>query len=137
MLRHILCAAIALPLAAFFAFVGWYKTVSPLAELARHGAYTVHLPEWLGRCAGVTEMLCALALVVGIVPRWRVAAKWGAVYVFISQIIAGTIHVIHGETGALLANARWMAMAAILYVLCVWRPPKESPKQAVRSWPHD
>ncbi len=124
--KRIAIAVLALLLAAFFAFVGWHKTFSPLTELKKHGAYTVHLPEWLGRFAGVTEMLCALALVAGTVPRWRAAAKWGAVYVFLSQIVAGAIHIQHGETNALPANARWMAMAAVLYLLCVWRLPKQS-----------
>ena len=119
--RSFLCAALALPLAAFFAFVGWHKTVSPLSELAKHGAYTAHLPEWLGRFAGVTEMLCVLALLAGIVPRWRVAAKWGAVYVVASQIVAGSIHIIYGEIHSLPANARWMVMAMALYAVCVWR----------------
>ncbi|UVO53094.1 DoxX family protein [Sphingomonas sp. SUN039] len=120
MVRTLLCAVLALPLAAFFAFVGWHKAFSPLAELVKHGAYTVHLPEWLGRIAGVTEMLCALALLAGIVPRWRVAAKWGAVYVFVSQIVAGTIHILYGETHSLPANGQRMAMAAALFAVCVW-----------------
>lgn len=119
--RTILVALLALPLAAFFAFVGWHKTFSPVAELAKHGAFTVHLPEWLGRLVGVTEMLCALALLVGIVPRWRAAAKWGAVYIFLSQIVAGAIHTKYGEMHALPANAQWMAVAAALFVLCIWK----------------
>ena len=121
MIKNVLCALLALPLAAFFAFVGWHKVFSPIAELVKHGAYTVHLPEWLGRLVGVTEMLCALALLVGIVPRWRAAAKWGAVYVFASQIVAGTIHTIYGETHSLPANAQWMALAAALFATCVWK----------------
>ena len=120
-MKILLCAVLAFPLAAFFGFVGWHKVFSPLSELAKHGAYTVHLPEWLGRIAGVTEMLCALALVAGIVPRWRAAAKWGAVYVFVSQIVAGTIHIIYGEIHSLPANGQWMAIAAALFAVCVWR----------------
>jgi uncharacterized membrane protein YphA (DoxX/SURF4 family) len=123
MLRTLLCAALALSLAIFFAFVGWHKTFSPVSELAKHGAYTVHLPEWLGRFAGVTEMLCALALVAGIIPRWRAAAKWGAVYVFVIQIVAGGIHIIYGETHSLPANCQWMVMAAALFAVCVWKAP--------------
>lgn len=128
---HILRAASALPLAAFFAFVGWHKVFSSMAELAKHGAYTVHLPEWLGRIAGVTEMLCALALVAGIVPRWRAAAKWGAIYVFVSQIVAGSIHITFGETHSLPANARWMAMAAALFAVCVWRTRADIGREAL------
>jgi len=121
MVRSFLCAVLALPLSAFFAFVGWHKAFSPIAELEKHGAFTVHLPEYLGRLFGVTEMLCALALLAGIAPRWGAAAKWGAVYVFLSQIVAGAIHVIYGEMQALPANAQWMAMAAALFFSCVWK----------------
>lgn len=125
---HILRAAIALPVATFFAFVGWHKAFSPVAELVRHGAYTIHLPEWLGRLAGFTEMACAIALAAGVVPRWHNAAKWGAAYVFISQIWAGTIHILHGEIRSLPGNAQWMAMAAVLFALCV-----RSPRLALRD----
>ncbi len=121
MTRTVLCALLALPLAAFFTFVGFHKLFSPLSELAKHGAYTVHLPEWLGRFAGVTEMLCGFALVAGIIPRWRAAAKWGAVYVFVSQIVAGSIHINYGETHSLPANGQWMVMAATLFAACVWK----------------
>ncbi len=120
MVRTLLCTALALPLAAFFAFVGWHKAFSPMSVLAKHSAFTVHLPESLGRFVGATEMLCALALLAGIVPRWRVAAKWGAVYVFVSQIVAGTIHIRYGELHVLPANGRWMAMAAALFAVCIW-----------------
>lgn len=121
LLRRILIAAIALILAAFFAFVGWHKAFSSSEMLAQHGAYTVHLPDWLGRIAGFTEMVCAAALLFGIVPRWSWAAMAGAGYVFCSQILAGAVHIAHDETGALPANVRWMVLAAVLFFLCRWR----------------
>lgn len=107
-----------LVLAAFFAFVGWYKTFAPLTELAKHGAYTIHIPEWMGRIAGVTEMLCALALLAGLNPGWRADTKWGAIYLVASQIVSGVIHVQHAEFDALWGNARWMALAFLLLALC-------------------
>lgn len=115
-----------LGLAAFFAFVGWHKALSPLSELAKHGAYTVHIPEWMGRLAGITEMLCAISLLAGLNPHWRAATKWGAIYVFVSQVVAGTIHIIHAEFHALAANAQWMAIAALLYILCAQNHEKPS-----------
>jgi uncharacterized membrane protein len=99
-----------------------------LSELAKHGAYTVHIPVWLGRVAGVTEMLCALSLLAGLHPRWRMATKWGAIYVFVNQIVAGSIHIIYAEFHALPANARWMAIAALLYFLCA--PERTKPSLA-------
>ena len=116
-LRQASIVAIAAILAAFFAFVGWHKAFSPLEVLVQHGAYTAHLPEWLGRLAGYTELACAAALLAGTVPRWGAAARWGAIYVLGSQILAGTIHVVHGETGALPANLRWMGLAGVLLTL--------------------
>jgi hypothetical protein len=39
--RRIILAALSLPLAAFFAFVGWHKAFAPQAELIRHHSWTI------------------------------------------------------------------------------------------------
>ena len=55
-LRRLAAAAVALPLAAFFAFVGWSKATAPLADLARYHAWTVYIPEPVGRLVGWSEV---------------------------------------------------------------------------------
>jgi hypothetical protein len=117
MVRHLLYVVIALPLAAFFAFVGWHKAFSPMADLARYGAYTAHLPEWIGRIAGWAEMASALALLAGINPKWRVALPWAAAFIIVSQIFSTIIHVQHDEMGSLPQNAVLSIAAAGLIIL--------------------
>jgi uncharacterized membrane protein YphA (DoxX/SURF4 family) len=112
-------AAAALPLAAFFGFVGFYKAFAPIAELARHSAFTVHLPEALGRSVGWVEMVCALALMAGLV--WRRAAPAqvaAALFQAVMQGISSIIHVQHGEQHMLGQNA---AIVALLLLVAVTR----------------
>lgn len=89
---------LAVPLAAFFAFVGWNKAFAPLADLARHGAWTVHLPQWLGRAVGGSELACAALLLVLVA----------------NQACAAAVHLAHGEAAALPQNAVLMALLIAL-----------------------
>jgi DoxX-like family len=109
--------AIAVPvalLAAFFGFVGWNKAFAPLAELARHGAWTVHLPEWLGRLIGWSEMAMAAALLAALAPRWRHLARIAAWLLIVNQLAAAAVHFSHGETAAMPQNA---VLIAVLFIL--------------------
>jgi hypothetical protein len=121
--RRWLIAVLAFPLAAFFGFVGWYKAFAPLQELLEHHAWTAHVPVWIGRPMGVTEMLGAVALVAGIFPaawRWtRLAALWLAA----SQIPSSIIHWNHGEADELPKNLLVFAMLLAVAALC--RPARK------------
>lgn len=99
MAKRIAGLILSLPLAAFFAFVGWNKAFASLADLAKYGAWTVHLPEPVGRGVGWSEMACAIALLV---PRARPIA---ALLLIANQLAAAAVHLAHGETGALPQNA--------------------------------
>lgn len=99
----------ALPLAAFFAFVGWNKAFAPLAELARHKAWTVHLPEGLGRAVGASELACAVLLLVpGRVRRIT------ALVLLANQACAAAVHLARGEVAALPQNAVLIALLIAL-----------------------
>ncbi len=124
MWRNIIYTATALPLAAFMAFVGWHKSFSSMADLARYGAYTAHLPEWIGRIAGLCEMLSALALIVGLVPKYRLAVPAAGVFIILSQIVSSIIHVQFAETGALLQNS----LLALASALLVWLARNPNPR---------
>lgn len=96
-LRKGAAAMLALLLAAFFGFVGWNKAFAPLAELARHGAWTVHLPEWLGRLVGWSELALAAALVH--LARGETAAlPQNAVLIVILLALWGAARTQQGET---------------------------------------
>jgi hypothetical protein len=98
-------ALVSLLLAAFFGFVGFHKSVSPISELVKHKAWTVHLWEPLGRFIGVTELLCAGALALSVI--WEPGFRWrslAAAYLVINQIAAAATHLVHAETDALPQN---------------------------------
>lgn len=112
-LRKGAAAMLALLLAAFFGFVGWNKALAPLADLARHGAWTVHLPEWLGRLVGWSELALAAALLA--VPVRPSIARIAALALVANQIAAGLVHLARGETAALPQNA-----VLIVMLLALW-----------------
>ena len=112
-------ALLAVPLAAFFAFVGYYKAFAPLAELAKHSAFTVHLPDLLGRSIGWIEIACALALLAGIVwQRAGPAQIAAALFQIAEQGVSSLIHARHGEAAMLPQNA---LLALLLLVVALTR----------------
>ena len=101
------------PLAAFFAFVGYHKTFAPIEQLRQFGAWTVHLPEVLGRIVGVSEIACAVLLCAIFLPRARRWAGWSALALIVNQLIATGFHLAHNESGALPQNG------LLITLLCV------------------
>lgn len=116
---------LAWPLAAFFAFVGWYKAFASMAELASHGAWTSHVPTWIGRPMGWTELAGAAAMAVAAIPvagRFaRPAAAILAAWLAASQIVSAAVHVTHGEGGALPQNL--VLFVTLLAVAALCRTP--------------
>lgn len=110
--RRFVRALLSLLLAAFFAFVGWHKSVDNLADLSRYGSWTVHLPEWAGRLVGWSEIACAAALLAGLL-RPRVG-RIAALVLIANQIVAAGVHVAAGELSALPQNLVLIAMALLV-----------------------
>jgi hypothetical protein len=108
--RRACTATVAVLLAAFFSFVGWNKAFAALADLARYGAWTVWLPEWLGRLVGWSEMACAVALLGVLVPGRERIARAAAAILAANQVVAATMHLVHAEFGALPQNAVLVAL---------------------------
>ena len=113
-LHRIALAILALPMAAFFGFVGWHKSVDSLADLARYHAWTAWLPEWLGRLVGWSELLCAGALLAALHPRGLRIAGLGAAVLIVNQLAAAGVHLAHGETAALPQNAVLIALLGLI-----------------------
>jgi hypothetical protein len=75
--RELLLAALTLLLGAFHGFVGWHKAFSSHEELVRHSAWTMHLPAWLGKLVGWTEMILTAALLLALVrPKLARIGVW-------------------------------------------------------------
>lgn len=114
MLRWIIVVVLALVLAAFFAFVGWNKAFAPLADLARYHAWTIYLPETLGRIVGWSEMVLAAGLLGALTRQGWYVARLSALLLVLNQLVAAAVHAIHGEAGALPQNG--VLVAALLAV---------------------
>ncbi len=112
--RTALRILLSLPLAAFFGFVGWMKASAPLTTLAQHGAWTVRLPEPLGRVVGVSEIACALLLLVGLLPRRARIGAASALVLIANQGVAAAVHAGAGESHALPQNAVLVAALALV-----------------------
>ena len=122
LVRAGLLLALAWPMAAFFGFVGSYKAFAPMAELARHGAWTAHVPEWIGRPMGWTELAGALAMAIAAIPRVGRAARpfaaMAAVWLAASQFVSAGVHVSHGESSALPQNLFLFVTLLVIAALC-------------------
>ncbi|MFM5948597.1 MAG: DoxX family protein [Novosphingobium sp.] len=113
-----LIAVLCTGLAAFFGFVGWNKAFAPLEDLARYHAWTVYLPEWLGRMVGWSEMLLALTLLLVFLPARHGIARIAALALIANQLGAATVHAFQGEAAALPQNAVLIALLALV----AWMP---------------
>ena len=115
--RHGLTVGVALVaavLAAFFAFVGYHKAFSPLAELAQHRVWTLALPEWAGRIVGGSELLCAILLLGYGVACTRMWAAAGALALIVNQLVAAAVHASRGEADAMPQNAILIGLLALV-----------------------
>ncbi|MCY1672202.1 DoxX family protein [Novosphingobium sp. SL115] len=115
----VLLAPLSLILAAFHGFVGWHKAFAPLNELARHTAWTVHLPEALGRTIGWMEIGLALVLIAALIghfkrPALARAGMWAAVVFVVLEVISSWVHYRHGEVFMLKQNAVSVGMTALV-----------------------
>ena len=115
--RFAIAAVVAVLIAAFFAFVGYNKAFASLADLARYGAWTISLPETIGRLVGWSEMLCAAGLLCIFIARYRHLARVAALLLIVNQLAAAAVHASHGETGALSQNAIIIALLALVAAL--------------------
>lgn len=109
-----LIAVLCVPLALFFGFVGWNKAFASLEALTRYHAWTVYLPEWLGRMVGWSEMALALGLLCILTLATRRYAFMAALLLIANQIVAALVHLTHGEASALPQNAVLIALLAII-----------------------
>jgi len=115
--RELLLAALTLLLSAFHGFVGWHKAFSSHEELVRHSAWTMHLPVWLGKLVGWTEMILTAALLVALVrPKLARIGVWVCILFVLMELISAATHYVTQDGGSLAQNA----MAVTLTGLLAW-----------------
>jgi hypothetical protein len=87
-------------LAAFFAFVGYWKALGPIEALAEHHAWVAGWPDWLARTVGWSELVCAAALVASALAGLSNAVFWTVLVLIVNQVAALAVHVSRSEAAA-------------------------------------
>jgi ABC-type cobalamin transport system permease subunit len=102
-------------LAAFHGFVGWHKAFSPYAVLVEHRAWTMHLPIWLGKLVGWTELVLTVALLAALLRSSLARIGIWACLGFIGlELVSSVTHYVTHDGGSLLQNAVSIALTAML-----------------------
>lgn len=84
-------------LAAFFLFVGYWKTFGPIDALAEHHAWVAGFPALFARAIGWQETLCAAALLTPAFWATRLVAPFAPLVLLVNQIAALAVHAARGE----------------------------------------
>jgi hypothetical protein len=113
--------------AAFFAFVGYWKALGPIDALAEHHAWVSGMPSWFARGVGWSELACAAALFASTLGKVQSLAYGATIVLIVNQIVAFGVHFARGEAAAGPQNL--VAIALLAYVLL---DPQRS-KAATRS----
>lgn len=115
LLRLVLIAALTLFLGAFHAFVGWHKAFAPREELLKHTAWTVHLPEWLGKLVGWVELGLVAALLVALLrPRYSRIGQLACYAIIALELISTATHQITQDGASLSQNLVSILLTALL-----------------------
>jgi hypothetical protein len=104
-------------LAAFFAFVGYWKALGPIDALTEHHAWVAGGPDWFARAVGWSELACAVALVVSSVAGLSRAVFWTALVLMANQLVALAVHIYRSEAAA--AAPQNLVILAVLGLLAL------------------
>lgn len=111
----ILLVVLTLLVGAFHGFVGWHKAFSTHEELVQHAAWTQHLPMWLGRFVGWTEMIATAALLLALLrPRLARTGFWACILFIAMELVAAATHHVTRDGGSLVQNAVTISLTALL-----------------------
>lgn len=114
-LRELVLIPLTLLLSAFHGFVGWHKAFSSHEELVRHSAWTMHLPVWLGKLVGWTEMILTAALIVALVrPKLARVGMWVCILFIVMELVSAVTHYVTQDGGSLTQNAITVALTGLL-----------------------
>ena len=115
-------------LAAFFAFVGYWKAFGPIEALAEHHAWVAGFPDWFARAVGWSELACAAALVISVLTSLRGLAFWTAIVLIANQLAALAVHVSRGEVAA--ADPQNLVLLVMLGLI-VLQTPRAAPQMSL------
>lgn len=111
-------ALLVLLLGGFSLFVGYNKALAPLEVLREHSAWTVHLPELLGRMVGWVELAAAALLFAGLVVRRLALAGFvSAIWITLNHMVAAVVHVIFEEWHTLTQSVVVITLCLVMTAL--------------------
>jgi uncharacterized membrane protein YphA (DoxX/SURF4 family) len=114
-------------LAAFFAFVGYWKALGPIEALAEHQAWVAGFPAWFARVVGWSELLCAAGLLLPAKLDTRHIVATAAIILFLNQVAAIGVHVGRGEGAALTQNLVLLLLLAVVTAIDLRRSRLATP----------
>ena len=109
---NVLSRLACLLLAAFFAFVGYWKAFGSIEALAAHHAWVAGWPAWFARAVGLSELACAVAMVASAAIGSQRLAGWTALVLIANQLVALAVHAWRGEAGS--AGPQNLVLIALL-----------------------
>ena len=104
-------------LAAFFAFVGYWKALGPIEALVEHHAWVAGFPAYVARAVGWQELTSAACLLVPVFSTVRHVAPIAAIILFLNQIAALVVHLLRGE--AAIAAPQNILLLVLLLITAV------------------
>ncbi|MEY4761181.1 MAG: hypothetical protein RLZZ200_1037 [Pseudomonadota bacterium] len=118
LLREIVLVPLVLVLVAFHGFVGWHKAYSPREVLVQHSAWTVHLPNWLGRSVGWVELAATLALFTALLrPRLSRLGFIASLAFIVMEFVSAATHYLTQDGGSLVQNAVTILLSSLMALL--------------------
>lgn len=116
-------------LALLFAFAGYTKLVTPIADLATMMAWAPTFPEWLVRVIGLLEIAGALGIILPAATR---VLPWltplAALGFAVIQVLAIGLHAMRGESAMTLPLNLILLALAILVVWGRWQKAPIAPR---------
>lgn len=114
-LRLALLGGLTLLLGAFHGFVGWHKLFSSREELMLHKAWTVHIPDVVGRAVGMAEIVLTAALLVALVrPSLARLGLWSCGAFIALEIVSTITHQVSRDGAPLAQNLLSIALTGAL-----------------------
>ncbi|MBL8920588.1 MAG: DoxX family protein [Myxococcaceae bacterium] len=102
-------------LALAFLTAGAMKLAAPLDELAKNMAWIPHVPGWLVRFIGASEVLGALGLILPAATRIKpVLTPIAAALLVVVMVLGAATHVAIGEAERIVVNAVMGGLAAFV-----------------------
>lgn len=117
-LRLVLLVPLTLLIALFHGFVGANKALAPREVLVEHTAWTIHLPDAVGRAVGWLELGLTASLLIALLrPASARLGMWACLALVALEGISSFVHYRHGELAMVPQNATSVLLTTLAALL--------------------